>query len=390
MSFDTLALISAIGLLGPVLAMRESWRLPVILGELFAGIIFGASCFHVLNAEDPTFSFLADVGFAVVMFVAGTHVPVRDPDVRPALGIGAVRAAVVGLLAAAGGFAVAHLFHTGHAWLYTVLMASSSAAVVLPIIDSLQLRGTPVLQMTAQVAIADTAASLALPLVVDPRHAGKAALGAAEVALAAVLVYFVLRYLGVSGMRRKAHQLSERRKFALELRISLVVLFALAALAAQAGVSVMLAGFTAGLAVAAVGEPRRVAKQLFALNDGFLGPLYFIWLGARINLRDFGSHPKLILLGVALGLGAVVAHALMRAAGQPVALGTLAAAQIGVPAAAVTVGTRLHVLAPGEPAALILGALITIAAGTAAAGRFTGSQAPQPPSSTNSPGNSRA
>lgn len=372
MSFAILALISVIGLLGPALAVRGSWHLPVILGELFAGILFGASCFHVLHADDPTFSFLADVAFAVVMFVAGTHVPVRDPSLRPALRVGALRAVVVGMLSAAAGFGVSQFFQTGHAWLYAVLMASSSAAVVLPVIDSLQLRGTSVLQMTAQVAVADTAASLALPLVVDPQHAAKAAVGAVEVAVAAVVLYFVLRYLGSSGLRRKAHQLSERRKFALELRVSLAVLFALAALAAQAGVSVMLAGFTAGLAVAAVGEPRRVAKQLFALNDGFLSPLYFVWLGARINLRDFGSHPKLIVLGVALGLGAAAVHALMRLSGQPVALGTLAAAQIGVPAAAVTVGTRMHVLSPGEPAALILGALITIAAATLAAGRFAG------------------
>jgi hypothetical protein len=46
----------------------------------------------------------------------------------------------------------------------------------------------------------------------------------------------------------------------------------------------------------------------------------------------------------------------------------LAAAQLGVPVAAATLGTSLHVLAPGESAALILGALVTIAVATIAGG----------------------
>jgi hypothetical protein len=51
----------------------------------------------------------------------------------------------------------------------------------------------------------------------------------------------------------------------------------------------------------------------------------------------------------------------MRLTRQPSPVGLLAAAQLGVPVAAATVGTQLGVLRPGEPAALILGALVTIA-----------------------------
>jgi len=75
----------------------------------------------------------------------------------------------------------------------------------------------------------------------------------------------------------------------------------------------------------------------------------------------------LILLGLALGAAAVLAHALMRLLGQPIRFGALAAAQIGVPVAAVTVGTQLHVLEHGEAAALMLGALVTIAVAAFAA-----------------------
>ncbi|RDI48202.1 cation:proton antiporter [Nocardia mexicana] len=362
MTFSTLALVLALGLAGPLLSWRASWHLPVILGELLAGIVFGATGFGVLHASDPIFTFLADMGFALVMFVAGTHVPVRQAAVRAALGVGLLRAVAVGLIAAVAGFALAAWFDTGHGALYAVLIASSSAALALPIIDSQGLQGRSILELTAQVAVADTACIVALPLVIDVDNAGRAALGAVTVAVAAAALWFGLRALERSGVRKRIHRVSEDRMFALELRVSLAVLFGLAALATRTHVSIMLAGFAAGLAVAGVGEPRRVARQLFAISDGFLAPLFFVWLGARLNLREFEQQPRLIALGLALGVAAVLAHGLMRVLGQPITLTTLAAAQIGVPVAAVTVGSQLQVLEPGEGAAMMLGALVTIAA----------------------------
>ena len=54
----------------------------------------------------------------------------------------------------------------------------------------------------------------------------------------------ILRHLERVGLRRRMHHLSKDREFALELRISLAILFALAALAMRMHVSIMLAGFS--------------------------------------------------------------------------------------------------------------------------------------------------
>ena len=366
MSLATLAVISLAALLGPLLALPKRWHLPVVLGELVAGVVLGPTLVGYLDASDPTFTFLADVGFALIMFVAGARVPVRDTSLRAGLRTGALRAVAVGVLAVLPAFALARAFHTGHTALYAVLMASSSAALILPIIDSLSLGGAPVLQLLPQVAVADTACIVALPLVIDPAHAARAALGALAVLGCAAVLFLVLRRLEREGYRRRLHRLSEERRFALELRISLTLLFALAALAVRTHVSIMLAGFSFGLVISAIGEPRRLAKQLFALTEGFLGPLFFLWLGASLDLRALGRHPSFVVLGLLLGAGALVVHAAMRATGQPLAIGALACAQLGVPVAAATLGTQLHLLAPGEAAALMLGALVTIAAATAA------------------------
>ena len=377
MSFATLAVIVLAGLLGPLLALPKRWHVPVVVGELAAGVVLGPTLAGFLNPADPTFSFFADIGFALVMFVAGSHVPIRDARLRAGLRTGAVRAVAIGVIAVLPAFALSHLFHTGHTAMYAVLIASSSAALVLPMAESLSLGGPALLDLLPQVAIADTVCVVAVPLAVDPAHAGRAALGALAVIGCAVVVFFLLRRIEHSGLRHRMHKLSEERKFALELRFSLAILFGLAALATQTHVSIMLAGFSLGLAVAAVGEPRRLARQMFGVTEGFFGPLFFLWLGSELDLRQLGHRPGFILLGVALGASAIVVHALMRVSGQPIPLGVLAASQLGVPVAAATLGTEVHVLEPGEAAALMLGALVTVAI-AALSGGAAAKAAPEP------------
>jgi Kef-type K+ transport system membrane component KefB len=368
-SFSALALVGVVALLGPLLALRQRWRIPVAIGELAGGMLIGATGFGLVRSSDPTFTFLANLGFGLTMFVAGSRIPVRDARLRPALLIGLARVLGVGLAAAVLGVLLASLFHTGHAAVYAVLMASSSAVLVLPTIESLGLGGPKVLLTVAQVAIADIACIVALPLVIDPANAPTAALGAAAIAIAAVLFYLGLRWLNTRGALRRLHRFSEQRHFALELRMSLIVLFALASVAIATNVSIMLAGFACGIAVAGVGEPRRLARQLFALSDGFLGPLFLVWLGASLSVRSLYADPQLILLGLALGGGALLAHLVMRIFRQPVSLAMMAAAQLGVPIAAATIGQQTHLLTPGEAAALILGAIVTVV-GLAVASRL--------------------
>ncbi|HKT01478.1 MAG TPA: cation:proton antiporter, partial [Rugosimonospora sp.] len=337
MTFAQLAVISVAAILGPLLALPRAGRVPVLLGELLAGILLGPTGAGWLRAGDRTFTFLADVGFALVMFVAGSRVPVRDPRLRGALRPGLLRAAAVGVLAVPLGWAVATLFGTGHPALYAVLIASSSAALILPTVENLHLAGRPVVELLPQVAAADAACIVALPLAIDPAHAVRAAVGAAAVLASTAALFAILRYLQRSGLRKRAHRVSEERKFALELRINLAILFALAALATRTHVSIMLAGFAFGLAVAGVGEPRRLARQLFAVTEGFLGPLFFVWLGASLDLRELAHRPSMVLLGLVLAAGALLAHVAMRLTGQPAGYGALAAAQLGVPVAAATV-----------------------------------------------------
>jgi Kef-type K+ transport system membrane component KefB len=360
--FQTLALLTAVGFAGPLLASVPRLRIPAIVGELIAGLVIGKTGFGLVDDANPTFQLLANIGFALVMFVVGSHVPVRDPNMRSAVPLALARAILAGVVAAALGFGLATEFGTGHAALYAVLMASSSAAMTLPMIDSLRLHGPQVLAVTAQIAIANAACIVLLPLVIDFRHAPTAALGGLAITGCAVVLFVLLRAADRRGWRQRMHDYSQKQRFALELRTNLLVLFGLATLAVSTDVSVMLAGFALGLVIASVGEPRRLARQLFGITEGFFSPLFFVWLGASLQVRELGSQPKYILLGLGLGLGGVLAHCAGRLLGQPLTFAVMSCTQLGVAVAAATIGTQERLLAAGEASALMFGSLLTIAA----------------------------
>lgn len=364
---STLALLTAVGFAGPLLAALPRLRIPVMVGELTAGLVIGRTGFGLVDDTNPTFQLFANIGFALVMFVVGSHVPVRDPALRAAVPPALARAVAAGVVATALGWGLAWQFGTRHAALYAVVMASSSAALALPMIDSLRLRGPQVLSVTAQIAIANTACIVLLPLVIDFRHAATAALGGLAVTGCAAVLFVLLRAVDRRGWRQRLHHYSHTNQLALELRINLLVLFGLATLAVATDVSIMLAGFALGLVIATVGEPRRLARQLFGITEGFFSPLFFVWLGASLQVRELGAQPKYILLGIGLGLGGVLAHCVGRLLGQPLTFAVMSSTQLGVAVAAATIGTQQHLLAPGEAAALMFGSLLTIAC-TAIAG----------------------
>ena len=296
MSLGDLALIVAAGLAGPLLAASRRAFVPVVVGEIFAGVVLGRSGLDVIDVDNATVSFLAEAGFAMLMLTVGMHVPLRDRRLRQALGPGALAAGVVAIAAPLGGLVVAELTGTGHIAVYAVLLASGSAAIVLPMLQERKLDGPEALVVIAQVTVADVAAILAVPLVLQPSRAANAALGGLLIAACALTLFFVARSLRPRPWVHRLRHRSKKRGWALDLRLSLAVLFGLAWIAQQSGTSVLLAGFGMGLVVAAIGGPKRLSTQVRGVAEGFFVPLFFVVLGARLDVSALLDHPDLLLV----------------------------------------------------------------------------------------------
>jgi Kef-type K+ transport system membrane component KefB len=380
--FGQLALIVAAGLAGPLCAASRRAFVPVVVGELVAGVILGRSGLDLIHSDNATVSFLAEVGFAMLMLTVGMHVPLRDRRLRGALGAGALAAGVAAIAAPLGGLVVAGLTGTGHAAVYAVILASGSAAVVLPMLQERRLDGPDALVVIAQVTVADVAAILAVPLVLQPSRAADAAIGGLLIAGCATAVFIVARSLRRRPWVHRLRKRSKRRGWALDLRLSLLVLFGLAWIARQSGTSVLLAGFGMGLVVAAIGGPKRLSTQVRGVAEGFFVPLFFVVLGARLDVSALADHPDLLLVTAALIVLNVVIHAgAAFATHQPLPAGLIATAQLGVPVAVVQIGLQEHVITPALGAAVTLAALATLgvcALGTNLLARRTDS-VPVPP-----------
>ena len=363
MTFGLLALIVAAGLAGPLLAAGRSGAVPVVVGELAAGVVIGKTGFGWLDPYAPGVPFFADIGFAMLMFAAGMHVPIRQPGIARGLRRGLLAAIVVAVLAIPAGLAVAAATPDGHPAIYALLLASGSAAILLPVLEEQRLLSDPrAIVLMAQVGIADVGAIVALPLVMQPSRAGHAALGGLAVVAAAGGTYLLAHAVRKDRFTRTMRRNSEQRGWALDLRLSLLVLFTLAWLAERTGTSILIAGFAVGLIVAFMGGPKRLSTQVTGIAAGFFVPLFFVVLGAKIDLRGVVERPSILALTFLL-LGAnVVVHQLgALATRQPAASGLAATAQLGVPAAVASIGLSLGTLSSPQAAAILLAALGTIA-----------------------------
>jgi Kef-type K+ transport system membrane component KefB len=363
MSFGTLALIGLCGLAGPLLAAAGDGAVPVVVGELFAGIVLGRTGVDAIDTGNATLAFLSEIGFAMLMFAVGMSVPLRERGLRESLGRGAATAGIVAAIGVGAGLLVAKIGGAGHPAVYAVLIASGSAAVVLPILQERGLTGPTALAVMAQVTVADIGAMVAVPLVLAPARAGRVVVGSAIVVGCVIAMLVTARHLRHRAAVQKLRRLGKQRGWAVDLRLALIVLFGLAWLTERSGASLLIAGFGAGLMVASIGGPKRLSNEVLGIAGGFFIPLFFVVLGARLDLRGLFSDPALIALAGALVVLNVVVHMLAaRIVHQPQAAGLVASAQLGVPSALVALGLPEHVLTPPQAAAIIVAALLSIVA----------------------------
>jgi Kef-type K+ transport system membrane component KefB len=363
--FGTLAVLVLAGLAGPLLATSPRWFVPSVIGEILAGVLVGPRVFSAVDPTQATVSFLGEIGFAMLMLTVGMHLPLRDRRLAGSLRSGAIAAGAVTALSVPAGLLAAALTGSSHAAVYAVVLASGSAAVLLPAIQEAGVAGPLVLRVIAQTTIADVLTIVSVPIVLQPERVGHAVLGAALVALAAGLLFCAARAARPHRWVHLVRTRSKRRHWALDLRMSLLILFFLAWIAQRGGTSILVAGFGAGVTVALLGGPKRLSTQVRGIADGFFIPLYFVVLGARLDLGGLFGNASLLALAVVLAVLNVLIRLLAARLVKMPAAGALAAtAQLGVPAAVASLGLSAHVLSALTATAIVASALISLAVST--------------------------
>jgi Kef-type K+ transport system membrane component KefB len=304
----------------------------------------------------------------MLMLAAGTDVDLRSPSLRQGIARGGVALAVAMLASVPIGLLLASSLRLGHVELLVVLLAGSSAAVAFPTIQERKLAGPTVPLLIAWIALADGLTALLMPLTLTgPAKIPGALAGDLLIVIVCAAAMAVGGRLAGRPALAEAQRESRQRGWALQLRVSVLLLLVLGAIAERSGGSLLVAGFAAGIVLRRFDEPARLALQLSGLASGFFVPAFFVLVGATLNLRDLVGDPRAIALAAAMALGAVAVHVVAAAAAaeqQRLPTGLVASAQLGLPAAAAALGLTSHALSPAIAAALVAGGCLTLVPAT--------------------------
>lgn len=308
--FTALLLISALALIVPILANRfRRLQIPIVVGEIFAGILIGRSGLNLVEPS-PILSFLAEFGFAYLMFLSGLEIdfrlliPTRQGEkvsLRNPLAQALLIFAGTLLLGLALSSLLARIGMVESSLLMGLILSTTSLGVVVPILKQRDLLPTRFGQtILASASVADFATLLLLTIVIAIQSQGLTLdLLLIPVLLLAFLATarFTRRLSRAGGLQRVLQELSSATA-QIRVRGAFALMVGWVVLAEALGVELILGAFLAG-AIAGLlpeTEDERAEEKLDAIGYGFFIPIFFIMVGAELNLRALFASPQAILL----------------------------------------------------------------------------------------------
>jgi Kef-type K+ transport system membrane component KefB len=269
---------------------------PVVVLELLLGIVIGPDVLGLAESDDFV-AFFSSLGLGMLFFFAGYEIDFARIRGRPlqlaALGwlLSLVIAYSLGGLLVATGLVLSTLF-TGSA------MATTAIGTLIPILtDAGELRSRFGTYLLAAGAVGEFGPILLMTILFStdtPLTSGLILI--AFIALAVFAAVFAIRFVGI-GWKQIEGALETSSQ--LPIRISVVLIFALAFLAAKLGLDLLLGGFVAGVITRLALRGREVRifeSKLSALGYGFLIPFFFVVSGVDFDISALIDNPKRLVL----------------------------------------------------------------------------------------------
>jgi Kef-type K+ transport system membrane component KefB/Trk K+ transport system NAD-binding subunit len=383
-SFYPLLVVVLLAFLTPLLLGKlKRLRVPVVVGEIVAGIIFGRSGLGVIQ-PDPWLDLLSALGFAYLMFLSGLEIDISVLGAAPAasgggrlrrlLAIPAVAGSLMFLLtvslAAAAGFGLRAWGLVSDPWIMGLILSTTSLGVVMPVLKERGLLARSYGQAILVAAlVADFVTMLAISVYVVLRTSGLSL----DVLLVLVLLgagLAVYRAAQVVRRRRSGRVMTELAHATAQVptRGALALALVFIALAESLGVEIILGAFMAGAIVAllAEGEGADLLHKLDTIGYGFFVPIFFINVGATFDLPSLlAERSALLLVPLLLAIAYVVKllPGMVFAAGfgrrRAFALGVLTSARLSLIIAASAIGLSIGAITPATNAAIVLVAIVT-------------------------------
>jgi len=403
-SFVPLLIVIALAFLVPLLLSRfKGLAIPIVVGEILAGIIVGQSGFNLVQ-EGPVLSTLSILGFAYLMFLSGLEIDFSDvtnaesqksqSKFRQSLSNPFVVGGTLFILTLLGStIAALFIWRQGlvsDPWIMALILSTTSLGVVVPVLKERGLTddryGQAILMSSL---IADFASILLISIYVLLRSQGLTAeilfvlvLFAAFVAVHRLALLFQ-RHLPTQRLFEELSSATSQIKLRGAFTLALVFI----ALAESLGIENILGAFLAGVIVSLLskGEGSILQQKLDAIGYGFFIPIFFIMVGVGFDLPALLSSSSALLLvplliGVAYLVKSVPAliYRLDYSWRETLAAGLLLSSRLSLIIAAAAIGLELGLISDAVNSAVILVAVITCTISPILFNRLLPSQGKEP------------
>lgn len=380
-TFLPLLLITALALVVPLLADRfKGIPLPVVVGEIIAGIIIGKSG---LNWVEPsgTLEFLGEFGFAFLMFLSGLEIDFNLLSARPfreesrnwqrPVPLSLIVFAGTLFMGLAFGWFLEGLGMVDNPLLMGLILSTTSLGVVVPVLKERGLLNSDFGQaLLIQASLADFATLILLSVVIGLKSGG----------LELDLLLIPVLLLGFALFARLAHEVAAAgflarllRNFSIatshiRVRGAFALMVAWVVIAEAFGVELILGAFLAGAILGLItdADTSSVREKLEAIGFGFFIPVFFILVGVNFDLPAlFGSEQAVLLVPMLLGASFAVKlfpSLLLRMVfswRQTLSAGILLSSRLSLIIAAAAIAFDIGAINTATNSAIILLALVT-------------------------------
>ncbi len=381
-NFAALLLVVGLAFFVPVILSRfRKLRLPIVVGEILAGILIGRSGFNLVQPNDEVLNLFAQFGFVFLFFLAGTEIDFSLLSLRTGKASGQklsenptllsiisyastlVLAFLVSLLLMQQGF-------SSTPWILTVILAPSALGVIFPVLKENHFTGSRLGQaLMVATMFADFGTIILLTIVVAILSFGLTF----EILLVGLLfIAFLLfyRFSSILYRLKAVRVLLEDLSHAtaqIKIRAAFSILLLFMVLSQVFDVEIVLGAFLAGAILSLLSTPKDISikHQLEGFGYGFFIPIFFIMIGVQFESSSLFESPQALWL-VPLMLGSALLVKLIPALifrinfswRETIASGFLLSARLSLIIAAATIGVQLGFISPALNAAIVLTAMI--------------------------------
>ncbi|MCX5044123.1 cation:proton antiporter [Aldersonia sp. NBC_00410] len=285
----------------PLIAAAVPRRLvPEVVLLLIAGIIIGPFGLDIASIT-PEIDMLQELGLGLLFLLAGYEL-----DQRELVGPGGRRAFLTWLcclgLAFAVTFGLAQVITIRAEVATAIAVTSTALGTLLPILTERGLLETRMGQtILNHGAIGELCPVVAMAILLGARGAAGSLLVLALFALAAIVVAIVPRRIGrpesraMATIRRGTDTTAQT-----QVRLTILLLVGLIALAAAFELDIIIAAFAAGFILRRLmpGGDENLETKLGGLAFGLLVPVFFVTSGMNIDVEAVVGRPGLLILAV--------------------------------------------------------------------------------------------